>query len=229
MGYPFEQIFAADPGTPGNVAAYASIIIFTPGDATMTPLPLTKLDGSPLANPLTTSGVGATTSFIADIEQVAWDGGGYSGLFTSYVGMRDETALARTAAQTAASAASTSASDASSSASSASASAASAAAIAARGMPSGGSTGQVLAKTSGTNYAAGWIDPPEGGGGGSGGTSSTMLHRYTGSGYPTLPSSKPAGVSIVDAIGPTYPTSLPSWVGFGPTQIPLRYSYAQVL
>jgi hypothetical protein len=27
-------------------------------------------------------------------------------------------------------------------------------------LPVGGTTGQVLAKTSGTNYATGWVDPP---------------------------------------------------------------------
>jgi hypothetical protein len=35
---------------------------------------------------------------------------------------------------------------------------------ASRGLPSGGSTGQVLVKTSGSDYAAAWDDPPEGGG-----------------------------------------------------------------
>ena len=36
-----------------------------------------------------------------------------------------------------------------------------------RVLPSGGTTGQLLAKTSATNYATQWIDPPSGGGGGS--------------------------------------------------------------
>jgi hypothetical protein len=31
-------------------------------------------------------------------------------------------------------------------------------------LPSGGSTGQLLSKSSGTNYAVGWADPPSGGG-----------------------------------------------------------------
>lgn len=100
--YPYNQIFAADPSTPGNVAAYASILIFAPGDETKTPIVLMKGDGSPLDNPLTTSGVGATTNFIAQLEQVAWEGGGYSGFFESFVGMRDETQLARIAAQSSA-------------------------------------------------------------------------------------------------------------------------------
>jgi hypothetical protein len=34
------------------------------------------------------------------------------------------------------------------------------------GVPTGGTTGQVLAKNSGTDYDTEWIDPPEGGGGG---------------------------------------------------------------
>lgn len=33
----------------------------------------------------------------------------------------------------------------------------------AKGLPSGGTAGQVLSKTSATNYAAEWIDPPSGG------------------------------------------------------------------
>lgn len=38
------------------------------------------------------------------------------------------------------------------------------------GIPAGGTTGQILAKASGTDYDAGWVDPPEGGGGGGGDT-----------------------------------------------------------
>ncbi|GJF04977.1 hypothetical protein [Pseudonocardia sp. D17] len=36
-----------------------------------------------------------------------------------------------------------------------------------RGVPSGGTGGQLLAKTSATDYALGWVDPPSAGGGGS--------------------------------------------------------------
>lgn len=36
-----------------------------------------------------------------------------------------------------------------------------------RGLPTGGTTGQLLAKTSATNYATGWVDPPSAGGGSS--------------------------------------------------------------
>jgi hypothetical protein len=50
--------------------------------------------------------------------------------------------------------------------------------------------------------------------------------RYTGSGYPTLPITQPAGISVIYAAGPTFPTTIPSWVGMAAGKIPLRYSKA---
>lgn len=46
-------------------------------------------------------------------------------------------------------------------------------------LPTGGTTGQILAKTSGTNYAVGWIDPPSGGGGATWGSITGTLSSQT--------------------------------------------------
>ena len=58
-----------------------------------------------------------------------------------------------------------------------------------------------------------WTTAAPGGGGGGGG--SIMEWRYAGGAWPTLPSSKPAGITTVLAFGPrtSWPTTLPSWVG----------------
>ena len=52
MAFTFDQIFAADPANPANVAANSAVTIFAPGDATMTPLTITDPDGAPLPNPI---------------------------------------------------------------------------------------------------------------------------------------------------------------------------------
>ena len=61
-------------------------------------------------------------------------------------------------------------------------------------------------------------------GGGTGG-GSVYAWRYVSGAYPTLPSTKPAGVVIVAAVGPLAPSVLPSWIGNGPTQVPSTYDY----
>lgn len=65
--------------------------------------------------------------------------------------------------------------------------------------------------------------------GGTSGASPILVWRYTAGGWPTLPVTKPSGVYEVRALGPSYPTSLPSWVGLSATQIPLSYSKVAVL
>jgi hypothetical protein len=40
--------------------------------------------------------------------------------------------------------------------------------------------------------------------------------------------SKPTGVYEVRALGPTYPTTIPSWAGLTAAQIPLSYSKVAV-
>jgi hypothetical protein len=62
-------------------------------------------------------------------------------------------------------------------------------------------------------------------GSGSGtGTTTRLDWKYVSGAYPALPATKPANVVRVDAIGPTYPTSIPTWCGNGPTQAALSYS-----
>lgn len=98
MPYPFDQIFAADPDNTEMVASNVSVLIFAPGDATKAPLPLTTLNGLPLANPVPVNDKGFGPAFIAELDQVAWEGGGYTGLLPSYKGMKDEAVAARLAA-----------------------------------------------------------------------------------------------------------------------------------
>ena len=103
MAYSFKQIEAHDPSNPGLVAPNAMVTIFEPGDPAKTPLTLTTLTGDPLPNPVTVNGLGYGPAFMhATLPQVAWAGGGLTGTFESYEGMRDEAIGARTAAENAA-------------------------------------------------------------------------------------------------------------------------------
>lgn len=109
MPYPFDQIFAADPDNTDMVATNAAVVIFAPGDETKTPLKLTTLNGLPLENPIIVNDRGFGPAFIADLDQVAWEGGGFTGLLASYRGLKDdaeaarqEAALSRAAAEEAA-------------------------------------------------------------------------------------------------------------------------------
>lgn len=63
-------------------------------------------------------------------------------------------------------------------------------------------------------------------GSGGSGTSAVLVWRYSSGAYPTLPSSKPTGVDVVQAYGPVAPTIVPSWVGNGTGQALGRYEYA---
>lgn len=103
MAYSFDQIFAADPATTGNVAANSSVLIFAPGDTAKTPLTITTTDGQPLANPVPTNSNGFGPAFMhATLDRVAWEGGGFTGFFAAYEGMKNEAVSARTAAESAA-------------------------------------------------------------------------------------------------------------------------------
>ena len=103
MAYSFKQIEAHDPSNPGLVAPNASVTIFEPGDPAKTPLTLTRITGEPLPNPVTVNGLGYGPAFMhATLPQVAWSGGGLTGTFESYEGLRDEAIAARDAANTAA-------------------------------------------------------------------------------------------------------------------------------
>jgi hypothetical protein len=99
MAYTFDQIFAADPSNPENVAGDATVTIFAPGDATMTPLAITAPDGSPLANPIPVNANGFASAFTHEtLDRVAWSGGGFTGFFTSYEGLKNVAVDAQTAA-----------------------------------------------------------------------------------------------------------------------------------
>lgn len=103
MAFTFEQIFAADPANPANVAANAAVTIFAPGDATMTPLAITDPDGTPLPNPIPVNANGFGSAFAhATLDRVAWAGGGFTGFFTSYEGMKQVAVDAQAAAESAA-------------------------------------------------------------------------------------------------------------------------------
>lgn len=113
MAYTFDQIFAADPSNPGNVASNGAVTIFAPGDPAQTPLAITDVSGNPMLNPVTVNAFGFGAAFMhATLDRVAWSGGGFSGFFTSYEGMKSEAVAARSAAEAAADAAAASAADA---------------------------------------------------------------------------------------------------------------------
>lgn len=61
--------------------------------------------------------------------------------------------------------------------------------------------------------------------GGGGGGGSILVWRYQSGAYPALPSTAPAGVALIHAIGPLQPSSVPSWVGNEPGQVPAEYIY----
>ena len=64
--------------------------------------------------------------------------------------------------------------------------------------------------------------------GGGSGAAAVLVWRYTAGAWPTLPSSQPAGVQEVRALGPSYPTSIPGWVGLAAGKVPLSYSKVAV-
>lgn len=64
--------------------------------------------------------------------------------------------------------------------------------------------------------------------GGGSGSSAVLVWRYTAGGWPALPSTKPTGVMEVHALGPSYPTTLPGWVGLAADKVPLSYSKVAV-
>lgn len=96
MAYEYDQILAADPSNPERVASNGVVTIFAPGDMTRSPLTITTLDGLPLENPIKVNEQGYGKAFAhATLDQVAWAGGGFSGLFVSYKGMKAEAVAAR--------------------------------------------------------------------------------------------------------------------------------------
>jgi hypothetical protein len=111
MAYNFDQVFAADPANPANIAQNASIKIFAPGDVTQAPLAITDPAGTPLPNPIPVNANGFGPAFShATLDRVAWAGGGFTGFFTSYEGMKQVAVAAQAAAESAGTAAAAAAS-----------------------------------------------------------------------------------------------------------------------
>jgi hypothetical protein len=108
MAMSFDQIFAADPANPQNVASNAAVLIYAPGDTTKTPLTITDPSGGPLSNPVIVNANGFGSAFMHEtLDRVAWDGGGFTGFFTSYEGMKQVAVAAQVAAEEAATTAGT--------------------------------------------------------------------------------------------------------------------------
>lgn len=105
--YAFKQIFAADPSNTSNVAKGGSVLLFAPGDASRKPLVLTDLaNGMVLPNPVPINSNGFGPAFLHEtLPQVAWEGGGFSGTFESFEGLRADAVAAVAASQASAQAA----------------------------------------------------------------------------------------------------------------------------
>lgn len=103
MAFTFDSIFAADPNNPTIAASNAAITISDPADPGKAPVTITDVSGSPLPNPVTVNKNGFGPAFQhATLDRLAWSGGGYSGYFTSYEGIKAEAVAARAAAESAA-------------------------------------------------------------------------------------------------------------------------------
>lgn len=62
-------------------------------------------------------------------------------------------------------------------------------------------------------------------GGGAGGTSQIQVWEYASGAYPALSATQPPGVRVLWALGPTFPPTVPSWVGLGAGKVRLKYEY----
>ena len=100
MPYTFEKIFAADPERPELVASNGVITVFAPGDESKTPVAIkSATSGLPLPNPLQVNASGWGPALMHDtLDRLAWEGGGFSGIMTSYEGIKDEAVAARQSA-----------------------------------------------------------------------------------------------------------------------------------
>lgn len=98
--FTFDQILAADPSNPSLVATGGTVTIFQPGDPTMAPLTLETVSGTPLTNPVPVNRNGFGPAFrVLNYDRVAWSGGGLSGYFTSYEGLKLVAVAAQFAAE----------------------------------------------------------------------------------------------------------------------------------
>jgi hypothetical protein len=131
--YPFGMQLVVDPLNPDHVVAEGQVYIYDPSDTGFaSPLALKDLNGLPLPNPLISSPAGFLEEFVATSPQVLWKSGDWTGLFDSYRGMLDEVIAIRAQLL---------------------------AALTERGVPTGGTTGQVLAKAGEADFATVWQSP----------------------------------------------------------------------
>ena len=79
-----------------------------------------------------------------------------------------------------------------------------------------------------TNVQDALVQAAASSGGSGSGTSALLVWRYTSGAWPTLPTTKPAGVYEVHAIGPSYPPAPPSWTGLAADKVPMSYSKVAV-
>lgn len=129
--YPFEMQIAVDANNPDTVVQSGTVTIMDPGDSSNTPIALLDPAGISMANPIETSQQGFIPAFQATIPHVKWSDGTYAGYLSSYKGLLDEAIAAREAAE----------------------------ATLIAGVPVGGTTGQMLAKASGTDRHTAWVSP----------------------------------------------------------------------
>ncbi|AZS11723.1 minor tail protein [Arthrobacter phage Maja] len=107
--YPFDNILAVDASGPEllgglpviRVASNALVTLFDVNDATKTPVALKTVDGLPIPNPVQVNALGMGPAPVAQFWQIGWEGGGLSGVFTSNLGLRNETLAGVEAAQAA--------------------------------------------------------------------------------------------------------------------------------
>ena len=90
MAYPYPGLFAIDPSDASNVAVNAEVKIFNPHDPAREPIRLKDVGGLELPNPLETNSKGFVGVFNAELDEVAWEAGGLTGLIQSYQGVRDQ-------------------------------------------------------------------------------------------------------------------------------------------
>lgn len=96
----FDQIFAVDPSNRERVASNALVTIFTPGDTTKTPIPISTPSGASMPNPVQVNELGFGGAFMhPTLLRVAWSGGGMEGFFSSFEGVLEVALAAQAAAE----------------------------------------------------------------------------------------------------------------------------------
>lgn len=98
--FTFDQILAVDPSNPTVTATGGTVTIHAPGDPAMKPLQLETVAGLSLTNPVPVNRNGFGPAFrLLNYDRVAWSGGGLSGFFTSYEGLKNVALAAQAAAE----------------------------------------------------------------------------------------------------------------------------------